>query len=94
MYGRQSCIDRMYTSRGLGTDMYTYTQWCQCLDHSAIISAITTGSKGPSQWHLPEDILDLPQVKSIVMELLILRNTISHRLHWELFKSELRSQIQ
>ncbi len=94
IYEWQSCIDRLYVLQGIGLNMYTFTQWCQCSDHSAVISTITKISKEPSQWRLSEDVLDLPQVQNIVTETLLQDTDLSHGLQWEMFKIELCSKIQ
>ena len=74
--------------------LYSYTQWCSCSDHLAVVRAILRDNKGPSQWHLPDDVLNNPMALQIVQKVLASESDLSAGLQWENTKLNLCSHFQ
>ncbi len=59
-----------------------------------VISALKPGDKGPSQWHLPENIFENPVVPGIVQKEVNAHSELSTGLCWESIKLHLCTQFQ
>ena len=92
--GRKSRIDHLYVLQDFVHRLFSYTQWCSCSDHLAVISALKPGDKGPSQWHLPENIFENPVVPGIVQKEVNAHSELSTGLCWESIKLHLCTQFQ
>ncbi len=71
VHARKSCIDRIYIPSEFKEHFFTYTQWCQCSDHSAVILMEQWKQRGSSQWKFPEDVLSDEQFCTRLKEIIL-----------------------
>ncbi len=92
---RKSCIDRIYIPRAFREHLFTFTQWCQCSDHSAVILAGQQKQRGSLQWKFPEDVLSDEQFCIKLKEIILHEyQDLEPCWAWELIKHDIMQATQ
>ena len=65
-------------------------------DHIAVIMAPNRKESGPSQWHIPDDVIKLLKTEAMIQELVnrLSLTNFSPEMKWEICKQEIRSWCQ
>ncbi len=96
MKDRKSCIDQIYVPKDLCQQTYTYSQWTSLSDHIMVIMAPNKKYSGPSQWHIPDDVIKLQKTEAMIQDLVnkLSLTNFSPEMKLEICKQEIRSWCQ
>ena len=90
----KSCLDRICVSRDLAEAFYTYTQWCTFSDHSAVCLNRQRLVRGPTQWRMPDDVLEQKDFDTVIQEAIMDHGLVDLVLNWELTKASIKWSTQ
>ena len=90
----KSCLDRICVSRDLAEAFYTYTQWCTFSDHSAVCLNRQRLVRGPTQWRMPDDVLEQKDFDTVIQEAIMDHDLVDPVLNWELTKASIKWSTQ